>query len=462
MRYQEFLLEYRRDVTAQKMGDKLIQAFGRLENGHTLPDNLYGAWTVVDMVLRPHMHFDNTIRMTVLGQSAQFNKEVAPEILEQIKPALVDAILAALETGDPTPHKEYAQWIAARYITGDTKLEDVGSTLAEYLYKFSILKRKKILKPPANDINKYNSFSNFMDNMDEYALPEDEVVNKGKATEVYKDAEVRIVVPEDEPAACYYGRGTRWCTAATQGTNYYNHYSRQGPLYILIPTKAKYEGEKYQLHFPSEQFMDENDDSVSLTYIIDDRFHLVDFFKQQEPELQDYVAYVDEAQLKPVLEKIKEVAMDWTWDEVTEWEGQDNYFHDWQAEQARERGYVDEYDDIDWEKVHEDDSLTNYLEWNDEVKTMVREIDTALSYSPKSVKDFASSPRDGGDDVPYKMEQLDELIARIVNYERGKGSRDTDHIADAITKRIGVRKETNRIQKGDPMWTVYVSGWPRH
>jgi hypothetical protein len=242
------------------------------------------------MVLRPHMHFDQTIRMTVLGQSAQFNKEVAPEILEQIKPALVDAILAELETGDPTPHKEYAQWIAARYITGDTKLEDIGSTLAEYLYKFNVLKRKKILKPPANDINKYNSFSNFMDNMDEYALPEDEVVNKGKATEVYKDADVRIVVPEDEPAACYYGQGTRWCTASTHGTNYYNHYSRQGPLYILIPTKAKYEGEKYQLHFPSEQFMDENDDAISLNYIINDRFHLLDFFKQQEPELQDYKA----------------------------------------------------------------------------------------------------------------------------------------------------------------------------
>jgi hypothetical protein len=461
MRYQEFLLEYRRDVTAQKMGDKLIQAFGRLENGSSLPDNLYGAWTVVDMVLRPQFHFEDTIKMNVLGQMTTINKEIAPQVLQQIKPALVDTILAALETGDPTPHKEYAQWIAARYITGDTKLEDIGSTLAEYLYKFNVLKRKKILKPPANDINKYNSFSNFMDNMDEYALPEDEVVNKGKATEVYKDADVRIIVPEDEPAACYYGQGTRWCTASTHGTNYYNHYSRQGPLYILIPTKAKYEGEKYQLHFPSEQFMDENDDSISLNYIINDRFHLLDFFKQQEPELQDYVAYIDEAQLKPVLEKIKEVAMDWVWDEVTEWEHQDDYFTKWQAEQAEERGYIDDDGDIDWARVHEDDDLTNYINWNDDVKTMVREIEVALGYSPKSVKEFAVDPRDGGDIETYKMEQLDELVARIVNYERGRTSRDPDHIAEAITKRIGVRKDTTRVQRGDPIWKVYVSGWPR-
>jgi hypothetical protein len=464
MRAKEFLLlEYRRDVTAQKMGDRLITSFHAKENGHSLPDNLYGAWTVVDMVIRPKFHFEDTIVMNVLGQKTTINKATAPEILQKIKPALIDAILAALEQGDPTAHKEYTQWIAARYITGDTKLEDVSSTLREYLHKFVILKRKKILKPPANDINRYNSFGNFMDNMDEYALPEDEVADKGKVTEMYKDAEVRIVVPEDEPAACYYGRGTRWCTAATQGSNYFNHYSRQGPLYILIPTHAKYEGEKYQLHFPSEQFMDEQDESVSLEYIINDRFHVLDFFKQQEPELKDYVAYTDEEQLTPLLAKIKEVAMDWLWDEVMNWEQQDDYYTQWQAEQARERGWEDENGDVDWDRVREDDHLNNYLEWNDEVRTWVKEIETALDYSPKMVKDFASAPRDGLDDQTYKMEELDALLARIVNYETGKaGSRDFDYIASAIVERIGVRKDSNRISNNDPVWTVYVSGWPRH
>jgi len=463
MRAKEFLLEYRRDVTAQKMGDRLITSFHAKENGHSLPDILYGAWTIVDMVVRPKFHFEDTIIMNVLGQKTTINKANAPEILQKIKPALIDAILATLEQGDPTAHKEYVQWIAARYITGDTKLEDVTSTIREYLHKFVILKRKKILKPPANDINRYNSFGNFMDNMDEYALPEDEVADKGKVTEMYKDAEVRIVVPEDESAACYYGRGTRWCTAATQGTNYFNHYSRQGPLYILIPTHARYEGEKYQLHFPSEQFMDEQDEQVSLLDLIDDRFHLIDFFKQQEPEIKEYVAYTDDETLAPLLEKIKEIARDWLWDEVMNWEHQDDYFTEWQAEQARERGWEDENGDVDWDRVREDDHLNNYLEWNDEVRTWVKEVETALDYSPKMVKDFAVSPRDGLDVELYKMEQLDALIARIVNYETGKaGSRDGDHIASAIKQRIGVRRDNNRIGNNDPVWTVFVSGWPRH
>lgn len=462
MRAKELLSEYRRDVTAQKMGDKLIQAFVRLEKAHTIPDGMYSLYTIVHMAYNPGAYADKTIKLDLghFGQNGwvEVNPQTAPQVLEKIKPVLVNAILEALETGDPTPHKEYAQWIASRYITGDTKLEDIGSTLQEYLYKFNVLKRKKLLKPPANDINRYPSFTNFMDNMDEYELPEDEVVNKGKATEVYKDAKVRIIVPEDEPAACYYGRGTRWCTAATHGSNYYNHYARQGPLYILIPTQAKYEGEKYQLHFPSEQFMDENDDSIALDYIINDRFDLVDFFKQQEPELQDYVAYIDDAQLQPVLAKIREIGMDYAWQEIMEWESQDDYYHSWQAERARELGYVDEEGDVEWDRVHEDDDLNNYLEFNDEASSWVHEVETALSYSPSMVKDFATSPRDGGDHETYKMDQLDSLMARIINYETGRRPRDPHHIAELIKDRIYLRKNNNRIQNTDPVWTVNVGG----
>jgi hypothetical protein len=452
MRAKELLTEYRRDVTAQKMGDKLIQAFMRVERPSNLPDILYHPWTVVDMINRPERYDDRSIRVNLFGTATTINKEVAPHVLEAIKPKFVDIILGQLEQGDPTPHKEYAQWIASRYITGDTKLEDIGSTLQEYLYKFNVLKRKKMLKPPANDINRYPSFSNFMDNMDEYELPEDEVVNKGEATEVYRDAEVRIIVPEDQTAACYYGRGTRWCTAATRGTNYYGHYARQGPLYILIPTPAQYEGEKYQLHFPSEQFMDENDDPVSLNYVINDRFHVLDFFKQQEPEVNEYVEYVDDSVLAPLLAKIAEIARDWMWSELTDWETQDDYYTQWQAEQARRLGYVDDEGDVDWDKVHDDEDLNNYLEFNDDARSWEHEISTALDYSPRMVKAFAAEPRDGNDHETYKLDQLDALIARIVNYETGNRERDPNHIAAMIKDRIGVRKT------GD-QWEVFNSGW---
>lgn len=466
MRAKDFLLEYRRDVTAQKMGDKLISAFQRLENGSSLPDNLYGAWTVVDMVVRPQFHFDKSIIMNILGQRTSISKATAPEILQQIKPALVDAILAQLEEGDPTPHKEYSQWVAARYITGDTQMEDVGSTLREYLYKFNVLKRKKMLKPPANDINKYNSFGNFMDNMDQYALPEDEVVNKGKSTEVYRSADVRVIVPEDEPAACYYGRGTRWCTAATQGNNYYNHYSRQGPLYILLPQHPKYDGEKYQLHFPSDQFMDEEDEQVDSLSELLSRFDLVRFFKQQEPEIKEYIAFADDSVLVPLLKRIKEIGMELFYDEVTAWEDQDDSWHSWRHEQAFERGYVTDDGDVDWDQVGNDRDLNDYEDYNEDMKYWHRAVETALNYSPDSIRYFLESDRDGNNDRAgngtgddYKLDQLDAVMARIVRYETANND---DQVAEDIERTIAVRRDNNRIQRTDPEWTVSrVGGYPR-
>jgi hypothetical protein len=261
---------------------------------------MYGAMTLAKMVYDPHLFAKGkTVSFDVLGTFVTVNPETVSEIFQTRKPEIADAILAQLEDGDPTAHKEYTQWIAKMYIMGDTPIEDIGSTLREYLYKFELLKRKKILKPPANDINRYSSFTNLMDNMDQYELPEDDAVNKGKVTEVYEDASVRVVVPEDQAAACYYGRGTRWCTAATKGSNYYGQYSRQGPLYILLPKQPKYTGEKYQLHFPSGQFMDENDDSVDLYELLVHRFDmLLDFFKQQESAIRDYIIFADDAVVK--------------------------------------------------------------------------------------------------------------------------------------------------------------------
>ena len=457
MRYKEFLLEYRRDVTAQKMGDRLLQAFIRIEKPTSIPDVFYNPWTVTDMVMRPERYDDRKYNVVIFGNRTIISRDTAAQVLEQIKPKLVDVILEQLEQGDPTPHKEYSQWIAARYITGDTKLEDIGSTLREYLYKFNILKRKKLLKPPANDINRYNSFGNLMDNMDEYELPEDEIVNKGNVTEVYEDADVRVVVPEDQTAACYYGQGTRWCTASTRGTNYYNHYARQGPLYILLPKKAIHEGEKYQLHFPSEQFMDEDDTDEPLFYLLTERFpNLENFFKQQEPSLNGYIMFTDSSDMQKLLDKVREISLDAMWDEVTEWEAQDDYWTQWQAEQARELGYVDADGDIDWDKVHEDDALNNYLEYNDELSRMVDEIKVALDYSPDNIKNFIINDQDGEarQYVNADLAKLSDVVGDIINYETGNRRRDNNFAADYAYRHIDIRRNTMRIHNTDPEWKV--------
>ena len=453
MRAREFLSEYRRDRTAQAVGNKLVAAFARVEKGHNVPAGLYGAMTVAKMFQTPDRFPDKTVSFEVFGKIVEVNPQTAPEILNRIKPQLVDFILAELETGDPTAHKEYTQWIAKMYILGETPLEDIGSTLKEYLYKFAILKRKKLIAPPANDINRYSSFTNFMDVMDEYELPENDVVNKGEATEVYEDASVRVLVPEDQASACYYGRGTRWCTAATKGTNYYNQYSRQGPLYILLPKSPTHPGERYQLHFPSGQFMDEGDDPVDLYDLLVRRFDmLLDFFKQQEPAIRDYIIFADNEVLKPILKRIKELAMEHFWDEVNDWEMQDDYWQDHRAEQARERGYVDADGDIDWDRAGDDVDLNNYLDWNDELATLNSNVEIALDYGANSIREFILNDQDGSAREYYAdadLTKLPDVVAAILRYEAG-GQRHDDFVSEFIDRRIDVRKGYDR----DPTWIV--------
>ena len=81
-----FLVEYRRDITAEKLGPKII-ARGEGDN--------------------------------------------------------LDAILAQMESADPTPNKQYMEWIARRYIAGDFLLEDL-LIVNQYLTKF--IESRKLIK----------------------------------------------------------------------------------------------------------------------------------------------------------------------------------------------------------------------------------------------------------------------------------------------------------------------------
>lgn len=228
MRYREFLIEYKRDITKKNFGDKLVVA---LKKEFPKDDN----WKIISD--------------------------------EGVKRALIDSYIESFENADPTPNKEYVQWMVRKYTDPNNmvKYEDYMGQLPAYLKKFHKLKQRRMLEYPRSDINKYEDVPNFMNVIDEYPDPERQESGKelkGNATEFYEDNDLRIIVPQDQNAACYYGRGTRWCTAATVGKNYFQDYSRRGPLYIVIPKRPEYNGEKYQFSFAADQFMDERDRSI--------------------------------------------------------------------------------------------------------------------------------------------------------------------------------------------------------
>ena len=317
-----------------------------------------------------------------------------------------------IEVGDPTKQKKYTQALAKMYANGLIKWEDIGSTMRDYLTKFTKLALKKKLKPEHTDFNAYKDLKTFYDAVDQYADPEaKEQKSKGDAKEVYKDANVRIIRPDDVNAACYYGQGTRWCTAA-DSNNMFDRYNQDGPMYILLPTTAKHEGEKYQFHPQSGQYMDEDDRSVTPTQLMQ-RFG-EDFEKwmlKADPYLGGKIIYFpDEDELRSAIIHIKQLGEDKIWDILTDWEMNDDTYYPW----LRDNNYLDDNDELK-------DDAPSYLEYNDEASSFYSNAYGALDISVDELRELAQDLEDN-DGRDQMVSNLEDVISWSVEKALGDES----------------------------------------
>lgn len=247
------LLEYSRDVTAQKLGQPLLQKF-RKEPPQ---------W-----------------QARVTGAATDYDDQALQYLLELV------------ERADPTKNKQYVPWIIRNYINNPSlKFEDAVSKVSEPLSKFFKLVNKKQIPAPNNDIGRIKDLAQLVQVVDQYPDVEDKKdENKGQSEQFYNDQDIRIIKPADQDAACYYGQGTKWCTAA-QNNNMFNTYARKGQLYIVIPKKPEHPGEKYQFHFESGQFMNELDRPVDPIDLCDRWPQLRTVF-QQQADANDSIGFI--------------------------------------------------------------------------------------------------------------------------------------------------------------------------
>ena len=169
---------------------------------------------------------------------------------------------------DPTwneqsPQKmgKYGKWLLNQFKQGKLKLEDLYKykESLEAFHKFNRQLEKRDINAYGDGNQLYDAVKQFIDNPDQASSKSDGIRRiKQDAEKVYEDNEWLIVVPKTDEAAKYYGKGTRWCTAADYD-NMFNYYNQDGPLYINI---RKSDDEKFQFHFESEQFMDSSDTPI--------------------------------------------------------------------------------------------------------------------------------------------------------------------------------------------------------
>jgi hypothetical protein len=259
MRAREFIVEYKHDITKKNWFEKIWQR------------------GMVDRTFTPQLHNMLKDEWLAYEQAKQDNDQARVEQSVDSMDQWVTTQIQALERADPSPNKQYVQWMLRLWTNphGVSRIEDITSTTAEMLHRYHELKQRNKLPQELRDINRFQtslSLEKLHDEVDRlYDLlnkADAAAMPKGNAREVWNDSNFRIIVPEDEAAACYYGQGTRWCTAATKGHNLFDHYTENGPIYIVIPKKAEYEGEKYQLHGSTYQVMNERDQPVYINKLL--------------------------------------------------------------------------------------------------------------------------------------------------------------------------------------------------
>ena len=235
MKISELLLEYRRDVTQQKLAKEL------------------------DIIAN--------------------NEGMTPE-----------DVLVQVEAIDPTKNKQYVLWLVKQLTKRQFRLED-ATRVTELLTNFISVKNRLPLEQ--RDIGRFDFYKldDLIDKTMNVELEKDTATSDGTFP-VVPDSKVlyngplgQLAVPETEEASCELGRGTKWCTAAEKD-NMFRHYSKRGPLYVWRDKN----GGKYQLHFETQQFMDAKD------HPIDDK--TLQYFRTKHPVLSKLFAKGEAGLLK--------------------------------------------------------------------------------------------------------------------------------------------------------------------
>lgn len=282
---------------------------------------------------------------TLIVEQSKFeyltNKYLKPQVNKEgkkIKPKLTQNELITFVQADPTSRLnnvdldnieqtdlskvkagKYVEWIIKQYLSPkterqpgengyDREVAQVKETFMEDLYKVTDdLKKFERFKNKIKgekDINKLTA-DQLYDAVKDFDLTlATTTKSERKSAEVHPGAKLvydgpnwRVVEIEDKgpvgkEAACFYGgnnQETRWCTSTPGTDQWFNRYIKDGPLYVIynpqdtdVAATTGLPKNRYQFHFPSNQFMDKDDRQQDLVQLLTGPMkELKDFFKPE-------------------------------------------------------------------------------------------------------------------------------------------------------------------------------------
>ena len=205
------------------------------------------------------------------------------------------------------PNHKYLDWITKNWSPSDVSEEGVMEhNLKEILLAVSKFDNESN-RLEIKDLNQYNSLNHLFDALKKIGETARRTVDiTGDVEKIYEDNRFVVVSPKTHTASCYYGAGTKWCTASKDTKSHFSTYKGSGELYYIIdktlPTSDPYYkvalNKKIAGH--TEDYWDSQDKAITDTtkiiniiqnskMIKDIRNHFASKFEErirQEAELQ--------------------------------------------------------------------------------------------------------------------------------------------------------------------------------
>lgn len=181
-----------------------------------------------------------------------------------------------------------------------SKFENIGSNL------------------PQTDINRYNSVNDLIQAISTYENRSRRDFKKIQgANLIYDDGKLFVVNPLDFESSCYYGKGTKWCTASSNPASF-RSYNSEGKLFYIIDRTKKTDDPFYKVallrKFNGDNiFYDAQDNVIRDGWILDSpqlkslTNTVEDYLNKEFPE--QLKIFKDETLRKQEMERLQRLAI---------------------------------------------------------------------------------------------------------------------------------------------------------
>lgn len=180
--------------------------------------------------------------------------------------------------------QKYLLWVGKHFET--INFDENIQKLIQSLNKFDKISSNLTL----TDINQYKSLEQLFQSLEEYQnRPKRQVRQVEGGNVVFEDNKFFVVNPLNHQASCYYGRGTKWCTAADSDYQF-KQYNDDGKLFYLLDKTKSTDDPLYKIallrKFNGEKtFFDAQDNKINnVENLINS-----EYFKQIMSSIDDYL-----------------------------------------------------------------------------------------------------------------------------------------------------------------------------